>query len=489
MMSDMSSAYDLRAWLEKADELGQLKHVQGADAHLEIGAITELNAKTQDGPALLFDKIGGHPDGFRVLTGVLLNPITVGMTMGIEQRYSKLELCGAVYNVLQDAEIKAGDFPPESVTDGPVMQNKFTGDDIDLSIFPAPLWHDGDGGPYIGTGGVQVDKDPDSDWTNLGTYRVQLLDKNTLGTMIDPIHHGAIIRKKYWDNREPAPVVFCFGQHPLLLMVAGGFPSRMGQSELNLAGAITGRRVPVIAGPVTGLPIPADAEIAVEGFMYPGQERMEGPFGEFTGYFAAERAMRPYLQAEALYYRNDPIIVGAPPSKPPHDYSYMMSLARSAGIKDAFRTAGIPGIKEVWVSEAGALFWIVTSIAQQYEGHALQAAGFAALCSEGIDLTRYSIVVDDDVDPSNSDEVIWALSTRTDPATDVDILRRGLTDRLDPMITPEQVRDTKLYNTRAIINACIPYDRLANNTFSPVAQTAPGTLKAVRQKWAPLFDR
>ena len=160
-----------------------------------------------------------------------------------------------------------------------------------------------------------------------------------------------------------------------------------------------------------------------------------------------------------------------------------------AGIKDAFRKAGIPGIKEVWVSEAGALFWIVTSVTQQYEGHALQAAGFAALCPEGIDLTRYSIVVDDDVDPSNSDEVIWALSTRTDPATDVDILSHGLTDQLDPMITPEQVKNSNFSNTRAIINACIPYDRLTSKTFPPVAQSAPATLEAIKQKWAPLFDR
>ena len=118
-MSDTSRAYDLRAWVEKADKLGQLKRVEGADAHLEIGAITELNARTQGGSALLFDRIGGYSDGFRVLTGVLLNPITVGMTMGIEQRYGKLELSGAVYRVLQDAESKAGDFPPEIVTDGP----------------------------------------------------------------------------------------------------------------------------------------------------------------------------------------------------------------------------------------------------------------------------------------------------------------------------------------------------------------------------------
>jgi len=87
VMSDTNRAYDLGAWLETADKLGQLKRVEGAGAHLEIGAITELNARTRDRSALLFDRIGGRPDGFRVLTGVLLNPVTVGMTMGIAQQY------------------------------------------------------------------------------------------------------------------------------------------------------------------------------------------------------------------------------------------------------------------------------------------------------------------------------------------------------------------------------------------------------------------
>ena len=139
---------------------------------------------------------------------------------------------------------------------------------------------------------------------------------------------------------------------------------------------------------------------------------------------------------------------------------------------------------------SGALYWVVTSITQQYEGHAMQAAGFAALCNTDFyGYTRYSIVVDDDVDPSNNDEVIWALSTRTDPASDIDILRHGLSSPLDPIIAPDAVRNHTLYSNRGIINACIPYDRLASKNFPPVVKSAPAALEAIKHKWATLFDR
>lgn len=484
-MPDTAGTYELRAWLDRARELGQLEDVEGADARAELGAVARLNAQ-RGGPALLFDKITGYPEGFRVLTGAMLNPATLGMTLGLDPKLDKRQLSDEVYRLIQDAGRQASDFPTRLVDDGPVMENVVTGDNIDLTIFPAPLWHEDDGGPFIGTGGIQIDKDPDSDWVNAATYRSQLHGKSTVGAAVWMPHHGAVIRQKYWDKGEPAPAVFCFGQHPLLLATGGGFPVPRGTSEFEFAGAITGERLPVITGPVTGLPIPAHAEIAVEGYIYPDKGKLEGPLGEFTGYFAGDAIDRPYLDVKALYYRNDPIILGCPPGKPPHDYSYMMAATRSSMIKETFGRAGIPGVSQVWASEAGAsVFWIVTSIKQQYPGHAQQAATFAAT----LELARYSIVVDDDIDPSNSDEVIWALSTRTDPQADIDILRQGTTSDLDPMIGPEDKRRKRMLNSRGVINACIPYERLVDGSFPPVAQSSPEAVAAVRAKWPKLFGR
>jgi 4-hydroxy-3-polyprenylbenzoate decarboxylase len=365
------------------------------------------------------------------------------------------------------------------------MQNVVTGDNVDMTIFPTPTWHELDAGPYIGTGGWQIHRDPDTGWTNVGTYRNQLLGKAALGNFIAPGHHGSVIRQKYWDRKQPCPVVVGFGGHPLFLLM-GGSDVPVGADELSWAGAIAGQSVPVIKGPITGLPIPADAEIVAEGFVTEGDEMLEGPLGEYTGYYAGGKTKQPVIRVKALYYRNDPILVGSPPCRPPHDYSYQSSVMRSAAIKESLRKAGIAAVRGVWVYEAsGARMWVVTSLAQKYAGHASQAAAIAFSCQPGAQTARYSIVVDDDIDPSNHDDVIWALSTRSDPASDIDILRQCWTSSLDPILTDDDKDHNRLWNSRAIINACKPYDRL--KTFASVAEASPALTKATKEKWAALF--
>jgi UbiD family decarboxylase len=482
-----TAAFDFRAWIEKARKIGQLREVENADIRLELGAITELNAKRR-GPALLFKGFAGYPAGFRVLTGAMLNARTLGLTMGIEENLDTMVLTDRIADKLRVIEAQAPDYPAEYLTDGPVMENRAAGDDIDLTIFPAPIWHELDGGPYIGTGCLHINKDPETGWVNVGAYRIQRHSKNTVGTYISPGHHGNIIRQKYWNKDEPCPVVIVFGSHPLFLLM-GGLEVPAGVDELTWIGAIPGQRVPVLRGPVTGLPIPAHAEIAIEGFVAKGDLQEEGPFGEFTGYYAGGKKPDTLVRIQALYYRNDPIILGAPPCRPLHDYSYFSSVLRSAIVKGALRKAGIPGVKGVWVSEAGASrMWVVTSIQQQYAGHAAQAATIAAQCQAGGLMNRYSIVVDDDIDPSNSEDVIWAISTRSDPATDIDILRHCWSNPLDPMISSAEKERKRLWNSRAIINACRPWDRLQTNDFPPVAEATPALLQATKEKWAWLFE-
>jgi len=181
----VAQAFDFRLWIEKVRGIGQLREVENADPRLELGAITELNAKRR-GPTLLFGKFPGYPPGFRVLSGSMLNARTLGLTMGIEEELDTMALTDRIAAKLRQIEPKAADYPVEYVTNGPVMENKITGDDVDLTIFPAPLWHELDGGPYIGTGCVHIYTNAETDWLNLGAYRVQSQSKNTVGTFISP---------------------------------------------------------------------------------------------------------------------------------------------------------------------------------------------------------------------------------------------------------------------------------------------------------------
>src|SRR5438045_2411061 len=175
--------------------------------------------------------------------------------------------------------------PPRVVDSGPIMQHVQRGDEVDLTRFPAPVWHAKDGGRFIGTASINMIPDPDSGWLNAGTYRNQVFGPNTLGIWISPGKHGRMLRERWFARGERCPIVVLVGHDPLLFMAACSEGILSEQSELDWAGAVRGAPIDVIRGEVTGLPIPAHAEIAFEGFMEPDELHTEGPYGEWMGYY------------------------------------------------------------------------------------------------------------------------------------------------------------------------------------------------------------
>jgi UbiD family decarboxylase len=297
-----------------------------------------------------------------------------------------------------------------------------------------------------------------------------------------PGKHGAQHISRWFARHGRAPVAVSFGHDPLLLIL-GGTEVPGGVFELNYAGAILGAPVPVVTGPDTGLPIPAGSEIAAEGWLYPDKLRDEGPFGEWTGYYTGAR--RPCLAMEItrLYHRDDPILLGAPPGRPPHDYSYMRSVMKSAMIQDEVVATGVPGVRAVWAHEAGGgRLFVVVSVEQRYAGHVRQVGYLTAQCPAAAYMNRYVVVVDDDIDPANLDEVLWAISTRTDPEIDIDVLRRTWGSRADPML-PEGATP---HNSRAVIDACRPWER--RESFPVVARGNPDHLRQVYDRWRHVLD-
>jgi 4-hydroxy-3-polyprenylbenzoate decarboxylase len=352
---------------------------------------------------------------------------------------------------------EADPIPPVEVNAGPVCDNIVKGDKVDIKAFPAGHWHEHDGGPYIGTECLIINKDPDSDWVNLGTYRVQVQDEKTLTVFIEPGKHGSIIRQKYWAKGEACPMVVCVGQAPILGVVAST-ASKAGVSELDSAGGRLGHPVKVIRGELTGLPIPADAELAFEGFMPPPEEetRPEGPFAEWPGYYATDAGEEPVVRVGAVYHRNDPILIGQPPAKPTFP-GRQPSLAGMAAIWDALEAAGVPGVTGVWKPLGGGVsFMNVIAIRQTHPGHAKMAGLVAAGCS-GNYMNRITMVVDDDIDITNTAEVLWALSTRWDPKTQTDIVDGCYTGYIDPLISPEKRAVNDHTMARIIIYAVKPF--------------------------------
>jgi 4-hydroxy-3-polyprenylbenzoate decarboxylase len=470
-MSTTSLTYkDLRGFIDAAQRLGELRVVNGADWDLELGAVTEVAARAAHPKVVLFDNIKGYPPGYRVLANAVCSPATTGLAFGLDPALSGMDMVKAWKQRLGSYS----PLKPVEVSRGLITENTETGAQVDLLKFPAPRWHEQDGGRYIGTGCMVIMEDPDGRWTNAGTYRVCVHDKDTLGIWISPGKHGRLIREKYWAQGRGCPVVISFGQDPVLAKVASWYEA-WGVSELEIAGWLFGEPVKVIRGKETGLPIPATSELAIEGYIVPPAEdsRSEGPFGEWTGYYASGTRHEPVVKVKNLFYRNDPIIFGMPPG-----ISGKSVPLSSANVWLALEQAGVTDVQGVW--EYQTRYITAISIKQKYGGHAKRTA-MALLGSTYGYHRRFVIIVDDDVDPSNIDDVLWALATRCDPATAINVITEAWSTPLDPRITPDARAARNFTNSVAVINACQPYhwkDQYAKTCYFPEA-----TRKQTYEKW------
>ena len=467
---------DLRKTIEFAEEMGNVEFIEGADPELEIGAIYELSLEDAQPPVLLFRNIKGFPAGYRIVMNIRHSKVFDTGAVGLEM----------VEQHRRNRRSKVEPIPPIAVDTGPVLENIMEGDAINVLAFPAPKWHADDGGRYIGTECIVITRDPDSDWVNLGTYRVQVHDRKTLCVFIEHGKHGDVIRRKYWARGQPCPMIVSVGQSPVLGAV-GAATSGPHVSEYAVAGSRLGRPVEVIDGKHTGIPFPADAELVFEGFM-PAPETAsapEGPFGEWPGYYASSTRPEPVLQVKAIYYRSDPIIVGAPPMKPTLPAFYGPGgwvHGRAAALWDDLEAAGVPGIKGVWKMQGGGVRFInVIAIEQQHAGHAKMAGLVAAGCGSNAYLGRIVIVVDSDIDITNPAEVMWALATRWDPRTQTDIIDGCWTGYIDPTIPPERREAHDLSNSRIIIYAVRPW--AWRDQFPKVNAVSADYADKIRDKW------
>jgi len=303
---------DLRTWLVAMEEANQLQKISGAEREEEIGGIVDVYQRRIGNKAVLFDDIPGYPKGYRILANVLTSVPRINITVGLPANTSEVELVAFWRRYMR--EMKS--IPPRMVNRGPIQENIDSGDKVDLHRIPTPKWHEKDGGYFIGTGCMVLMKDPDSGWINYGAYRVQVQGRNVASVHCTKGKHGNLIMRKYHERGEACPIAVVVGMHPALFMVSG-LEVPYGKDEYDVAGGLIGEPVDIIHGPRTGLPIPAHAEIAFEGFAHPNDLVTEGPFGEWAGYYVGGQLQEPAIRVETLLHRNDPILLGAIPGIPP----------------------------------------------------------------------------------------------------------------------------------------------------------------------------
>ena len=469
---------DLRDWLRLIEAAGEVKRIDApVDPDEELAAITFMAGRTKATPALLFNNLVGHGSDARVLSNMLgASKERYALAVGLDPKLSTSDMIFATRDLMK-RRLQPIHIPKR---DAPVNEIVLQGSDIDVTAYPSPKFWPGDGGRYIGTGNITFTRDPDSGRINVGVYRQMLHGRNRIGLYCSPGKHGRLDRDAWWERGKPCEVVAAYGIDPVLFMVGAQVFSAE-DSELDVAGGIMGRPIELTEAEHVSLPIPAHAELVIEGLVHAGDTEMEGPLGEFTGYYGNVRGPQPVIEVKAVHSRRSPIVTAAlMATYPSCEIGAYYAIMRSARILDDLQRIGVPGIVSAYSHPAAASGWgmVIVSMKQQYAGHAAQVLALTAQCPAASYYTKWIIAVDEDVDPTDFDQVMWALSTRCNPSDDLDILRNTWSTGLDPSQHPPEARP---YGSKVLINACKQHRHIKE--FPPSTLLRQNTYDRVTRRW------
>jgi len=452
MKADMKVAPidDIRSYIDALDAHGELHRVKAeVDWKFELCHVSKVNEE-QKGPALLYENVKGY--NIPVFTSAFTTPRRLAIALEQDTSLSMSQLSKSWMELTTKKMVK-----PEFVDNPLVKENIIEGDKVDIEMFPSPWFYPDDGGRFFVTAGFLVTQDPDTGWTNLGTYRAQVLGKNILGSQIIKGKHGDMHMKKYQERGELMPAAYVVGTDPVLFLAGSTLVSAQ-VDEYEVAGSLRNKPVKVFKSDLTGLTLPATAEIIAEGWIDPNEVMEEGPFGEYTGYYSGNKGKdypKPVLRIKRILHRNKPVMWSTTVGKPINDIHMIQSLNRTATLWHDLETMRVPGIQSVYIPpEACGRFWAVVSVKQMYPGHSNHVGDAVIASTTGHYGLKGVIVVDHDIQADDWDRVWWALSTRYDPKRSTQIINRGRSTPLDPGL-PIEARDIV---SRIILDACTPYE-------------------------------
>lgn len=445
----MTHLTSLREFIAELEKIGEVHTIdKEVDWNLEVGAIIrrcyDLRA-----PAPLFTNLTGYADtGFRLFgaPAALSAPqhqlARLALSVGLPADATGQQ----IVDILADARTKPG-IPPTVVASGsaPCKQNIMLGDDIDLFAFPTPLIHGNDGGRYLQTFGTNIVKTPDGSWTNWSVNRMMVHDKSTLACLLPKSQQIGIIRAMWTEAGTPMPIAVALGVEPGLV-VASGMPLPQGVDESHYLGGLFGEGIEVVPAETVDLMVPATAEIVVEGHILLDDDVEEGPFNEYPGYNATVSSLKARFQVTAVTYQDNAILPVVAAGPPVEEDDTITGTAAAAEILHLLREAGLP-ISSAWYNFEAAVHWLTLAVrADWHETSGLPShelvdkvaevvlGGPAAVHAPKI------LLVEDDIDITDLDQVVWAFATRSHP----DVNRgefhfeRKLTDPLGIYLSAEE---------------------------------------------------
>jgi 4-hydroxy-3-polyprenylbenzoate decarboxylase len=432
---------DLRDFIEQLEQQGELKRISlEVDPDLEMTEIADRTLR-QGGPALLFENVKGH--SVPVLANLFGTPKRVALGMG-ESSVEALREVGKLLAFLKEPEPPKGmkeawgslstfrkvlDMAPKVLKKAPCQQVILNNEQVDLHQIPIQTCWPGDAAPLL-TWGLVVTKGPYKKRQNLGIYRQQLLGRNRL-IMRWLSHRGGALDFREWQQAhpdEPFPIAVALGADPATILGAVT-PVPDSLSEYAFAGLLRGSRSEVVKCQLSDLQVPAAAEYVLEGYLYPNDTAPEGPFGDHTGYYN-EVDQFPVFTVECITHRNKPIYHSTYTGRPP-DEPAILGVALNEVFVPILQKQ-FPEIVDFYLPPEGCSYRLaVVSIRKQYPGHAKRVMMGVWSFLRQFMYTKFVIIVDEDINTRSWEDVIWAMTTRMDPARDTTMIENTPIDYLD----------------------------------------------------------
>jgi UbiD family decarboxylase len=428
---DMQAYSDLRAFLKKLNEEKQLLTIREEvlpepDLAAAGRAVTLI---TEQAPALLFNNLKGYRNA-QIVLNVHGSWANHALCLGMPK---KTPIKQQFFEFVRRYQQYPG--KTEHRTEAP-WQEVIVEKEINLfDLIPLFRLNQGDGGFYIDKACI-VTRDPD-DWENddkqnVGIYRLQVKGKSRLGIQPVPVHDAAIHLAHAESRGEDLPVAIAIGNEPIISLVAG-MPLLYEQSEYAMAGAMQQSPYPIVQSRLTGLDIPWGSEYVLEGRILSRQREAEGPFGEFTGHYSGCRKT-PIIEVDRVSHRRNPIFEHLYIGTPWTEIDYMLALNTCAPLYVQLKR-DFPEVVAVNATYTHGLV-IIVSTKRRFGGFAKNVGLRVMTTPHGMGYAKVVIVVDENVDPFNLSEVMWAISTKMNPAGDLVVVPHVSVVPLDPSSEP-----------------------------------------------------
>ena len=450
---------DLREFLKVLEEEHELQKIKvEVDPKHELGAICKIHNERPNSPALLFEKVKGHTTP--VVGQLLASDRRVALALGLSRE-----------NVFNETVQRASNpIAPKLVSKGASQDIISEGADVDLTKLPLCTNNPRDGGPYITAGHVII---KDSEYgMNFSIYRMMLVSKNEVTLRFTPGHDGYDFMKNAEKRgQKKFEVAVCIGVPPALY-VASQFEPRIGVYELDIAGGLVGEPVDVVKCRTVDLEVPALAEIVLEGELtIPAKTGDEGPFGEFCGYTTAQVPNERIMTVKAVTHRKNPVYHNIWLGKPPHEHLYVDALTYAVAAYQELKPA-YPALKKAYAPPWGVSIVLLLQLEKRLMRPGIVDNILAASLYTRSGKWKHVFVLDEDIVLEDPNEVLWALTTRFQPATDMFIIPRGITSSLEPSATVDGLTSKLMLDLT-----------IKKNFRGEVAEPTDTMRQAVLQRW------